>query len=210
MNNLLLSVQSFSDNLVSILGNSLGIWYLIILNAFGVIAIGCKVCEYQSKKRSFAFMLANLSQMLWTAYFIFSGDFVSAISCVITFSAVMLFKQRDRHKWAKSVWWLVLFLAIQGTLSFFTYKSWKDIFVILAGVTGVMAYFCVDMRKYRILSFFYASFWLLNSIMKIYLLALISDLASVVSVSIGIFRYDILKSKSKEKEIENSKQSTSA
>ena len=210
MYNLLFSFVEISNKLVSILDNSLGIWYLIILNAFGVIAICAKVCEYQSKRRGFAFTLAMISQILWTAYFIFSGDFVSALSCIITFSAVMIFTKRDKYEWAKSIWWLILFLAIQITLSFFTYKSWKDIFVIFAGILGVMAYYCVDMKKYRILSFTYSSFWLLNSIMKVYLLALISDLASVISVTIGLLRYNILKQKPKIEEKENIEQSKSA
>ena len=80
----------------------------------------------------------------------------------------------------------------------------------MAGITGVMAYYCVNMRKYRILSFCYATFWLLNSIMKIYLLALISDLASVISVSIGIYRYDIRKQKPNLEDIEMEEQPKSA
>ena len=187
------TIRQISENLVSTLNNSLGIWYLIILNAFGVIAICCKVVEYQSKKRTFAFILAMSSQVLWVLYFLFSGDFLSAISCLITFSSVMIFTQREQHKWARSIWWLIGFLLIQMVMTVFTFKSWQDIFPALAGITGVCAYYCIDMRKYRATSFFYALFWLLNSICKGYVLALISDASSLISVSIGVLRYDILK-----------------
>ena len=191
------TIIQISNNLVSTLNNSLGIWYLIILNAFGVIAIGCKVVEYQVKKRLFAFVLAMASQILWVLYFVLSGDFISAVSCLITFSSVLIFTQRERHAWARSVWWLIGFLAIQVVLSVFTFKGWKDIFPALAGITGVFAYYCIDMRKYRATSFFYALFWLLNSISKGYILALVSDSASLISDSIGIIRYDIIKKPSK-------------
>ena len=123
------TIRQISENLVSTLNNSLGIWYLIILNAFGVIAICCKVVEYQSKKRTFAFILAMSSQVLWVLYFLFSGDFLSAISCLITFSSVMIFTQREQHKWARSIWWLIGFLLIQMVMTVFTFKSWQDIFL---------------------------------------------------------------------------------
>lgn len=195
MNNLLVSASALSTQLVSALSAFFGNWYIIILNGFGVLAIICKMLEYQSKKRNVAFLIAMLAQLLWMAYFLFSGDFTSSISCLISFSAVLLFSQRKKHAWAKSVWWLLLFLAIQVVLCVFTFKSWKDIFVICAGISGVFAYYCVDMRKYRTISILYASCWLLNSIVKFYLLALISDTVSVISVLIGKYRYDIRKKK---------------
>ena len=195
-----LTVTEISNILTNSLETSLGIWYSIILNAFGVIAIACKVVEYQSKKRVSAFILAMASQLLWVSYFVLSGDFISGISCLITFGSVMIFTQREKHQWAKSVWWLVGFLIVQLGLSVLTFKGARDIFPLLAGVTGVVAYYCVDMKKYRAISFFYAMFWLLNSISKGYILALVSDSASLISVSIGIVRYDILKKAPKQQE----------
>lgn len=195
MNNLLLSASETSAKFVSALTGFLGNWYVIIFNAFGVIAIIGKMLEYQSKKRNVAFIIAMCAQVSWLAYFLFSGDFVSVISCIMSFLSVLIFSQRKNHAWAKSVWWLVGFLVLQTVLCVFTFKNWKDIFVIGAGFSGVFAYYCVDMRKYRTISFFFASFWLLNSIMKLYVLALISDAISVISVSIGKYRYDIRKKK---------------
>ena len=210
MSNLLVSASVLSARLVATLTAFFGNWYVIIFNGFGVLAIVCKMLEYQAKKRNVAFMIAMLAQLLWLCYFMFSGDFTSSISCIISFAAVLLFSQRKKYAWAKSAWWLVVFLAIQAVLCVFTFKSWKDIFVIGAGVTGVFAYYSVDMRKYRTISIFYASCWLLNSIVKVYALATISDTVSVISVLIGKYRYDIRKKKEKilEKVEDDSQQPT--
>jgi hypothetical protein len=202
MSNLLLSVTQFSDNLVSILSNSLGIWYLIILNAFGVIAICCKVCEYQLRGRKTIFLLAMSSQTLWVLYFVCQGDFISAIASGISFVSVLIFSQREKHAWARSVLWLIFFLALQGALTVFTFKTWRDLFALSAGVLGVFAYYTLDLKKYRFLSLFYALSWLCNSIFKMYPIALASDAFSTISVSIGIYRYDIKKQKSTE-QVEN-------
>lgn len=207
MTNLLFSFAEISNNLVNSLNVTLGIWYVIILNAFGVIAILCKVTEYQMRSRNIVFILAILAQILWMLYFVFYGDFISAISCIITFISTLIFSQRENHQWAKSVWWLILFLAVQVVMVVFTFKGWKDIFSALAGFLGIFAYYSVDMKKYRRTSLFYSLAWLLNSLIKLYPLALASDLFSAVSVSIGIYRYDILKrpEPEKDKKIEQEK-----
>lgn len=200
MNNLLFSFTEISNKLVNTLNGTLGIWYVIILNAFGVIAILCKVTEYQMRRRNIVFILAIVAQILWMLYFVFYGDFLSAISCIITFISTLIFSQRENHQWAKSVWWLILFLAVQVAMVILTFKGLKDIFSALAGFLGIFAYYCVDMKKYRITSFFYSLAWLLNSIIKFYPLALASDLFSTISVSIGIYRYDIKKQPEPEKD----------
>ena len=191
MYNLLFSFVEISNKLVSILDNSLGIWYLIILNAFGVIAILCKVCEYQFRGRNTIFLFAMFALILWVLYFVFQGDFVSAIANIISFTSVFIFSKREKCKWARSVWWLILFVAIQCLLSAFAFKSWKDLFAFAAGVVGVFAYFCIDLKKYRFLSFFYAVAWLGNSLFKMYPVALCCDVFSTISVTLAIIRYDI-------------------
>ena len=36
--------------LINVLSNALGVWYLVIINTFGVGAIICKILEYQVKE----------------------------------------------------------------------------------------------------------------------------------------------------------------
>lgn len=206
MYNLLFSFVEFSNKLVSFLDNSLGIWYLIILNAFGVMAICCKVCEYQFRGRNTIFLLAMFALILWVLYFVFQGDFVSAIANIISFVSVFVFSKREKCKWARSVWWLILFVALQCLLSALAFKSWKDLFAFAAGVLGVFAYYSLDLKKYRFLSFFYAVSWLCNSLFKMYPLALICDVLSTTSVTISIYRYDIKKKKITENQTPSQKE----
>jgi len=49
MINLLSSITVF-DNMVQFLSTNMGIWYVILFNTFGVLAILTKVSEYQFKK----------------------------------------------------------------------------------------------------------------------------------------------------------------
>lgn len=191
MENLLFSTTQLSESLLKILTSSLGGWYLIVLNAFGVLAIGCKIFEYQVKKRDLMFAFVITANFLWVAYFIFYGDFSSALTCLIGAIRLIIFMQRGKHKWADSIWWLVFFLALQTVVSIFTYKIWQDLFSITAGFVGIVTYFVMDAKKYRAMSLLHMSLWVVNGALKFYPIALISDSISVISIIVAMVRFAI-------------------
>ena len=154
INNLLFSIIEISDKLVGTLSNSLGIWYTIILNAFGVIAIIVKVSEYQFKSRKAIFSLAICSFVCWTMYFLLQGDFVGSFINFTCFIELIVFFQRGKHAWADAKWLLYFFLALQLTLGILTFKVWHDIFAICGGLLTTFSYFVLNKKTYRILSFF--------------------------------------------------------
>lgn len=188
-------MQELSLKLVEALNASLGAWYLIILNSIGVIAIICKVIEYQIKKPSINKLMASVANFLWVLYFALYGDFASALTCVLTVVRIMIFAQRGKCKWASSSIWLYVFIILQIVVAVSTFRVWQDLFSITAGFVGIFAYYVLEQKKYRALSFVYMVLWLLNSISKAYLMGIISDSFSTVSVAIAIYRYDVRKKK---------------
>ena len=105
INNLLFS----GTQLVAFLTGTLGqTWYLVILNAFGVIAIACKIFEYQVAKRDNMFVLATFANVCWVLYFAFYGNLASALTCVINVIKMLIFVQRGKYAWADSIIWLIV------------------------------------------------------------------------------------------------------
>lgn len=196
----LLSVAQFSQQFVNILNETLGIWYLIILNAFGVVAMIFKVIEYQQKSRKIILTIATICVICWLFYFFLQGDFVSAIVSFVAVIQFFVFMQMGKKKWASSVWWLVIFLTFQLVFGILTFKVWKDIFALLAGLLGTIAYFVMDKKKYRFLSFLCMSCWVVNSILKLYLIALLNDAFATISVAVAIVRFDILNKREQKEE----------
>ena len=188
-------MQELSLKLVEALNASLGVWYLIIINAIGVLAIICKVIEYQIKKTAINKLMASVANFLWVLYFALYGDFASALTCVLTVARIMIFAQRGKRKWASSSIWLYVFIILQIVVAVSTFRVWQDIFSITAGFVGIFAYYVLEQKKYRALSFVYMVLWLLNTISKAYLMGIISDSFSTVSVAIAIYRYDVRKKK---------------
>jgi hypothetical protein len=192
MYNLLFSLSDFAKSL----SDSLGIWYLIILNAFGVVAIICKVIEYQAKKRKTMFTMVIIACVCWTFYFALYGNLISTISMIVGISRLLVFMQRDTRNWAKSMFWLYFFLVIQIGLVVYSILAgfkWLDIFAIVAGFVGIFAYFVTNERLYRIISFVHMSLWVVNSAVYFYPIALISDSFSTISCGVAICRFDLIK-----------------
>lgn len=193
INNLLFSIIEISDKLVGTLSNSLGIWYTIILNAFGVIAILLKVSEFQLKSRKLIFLFASLSALCWVMYFLVQGDFVSMFINLICMINIIIFLQRDKYKWASSKWLLYLFVALQLTLGILSFKVWHDVFAIVGGVLTTLSYFVLSKKTYRFINVFNMSSWVANSISKMYVIALINDSFALISVIVSIFRFYVFK-----------------
>ena len=186
-------MATVSAQIVNYLNNTLGIWYLIILNAFGVIAIIFKVTEYQLKSRKYILLCAILSFACWIFYFIMQGDFVSALINVVCVIQLVVFLQRDKYKWANNVAWMYAFLVVQVLIGVFTFKVWHDVFAVLAGVTSTIAYFVLNKRVYRYLSLISMVSWVLNSAFKVYIIALLHDSFATASVGVSLIRFELLK-----------------
>lgn len=191
------NVNGTVSALIAVFGTTL---YLFILNGFGVLAIMCKVTEYQVKKRNVMLLVATFANFLWVLYFIFYGDWASALTCIVSTIRLLIFLQKGKRKWADSNFWLIFFLGLQVIVSFFSFTSWKDIFALIAGFVGIIAYYSMNPKLYRALSFLFMALWIVNGLLKIYPVALVSDTLSLCSVSLAILRYDIFAPKGKKKE----------
>ncbi len=193
MNNLLVSIAHLSESLKAFSLGSLGPWYLVLFNAFGVFAIITKVTEFQLKSRKTILLFAMIASMCWVLYFGLQGDFTSSLSCLIVAVEALAFSMRNKYKWLRSIFWLFFFVALQIVMCVFTYQAWYNVLPVIAGVFGTIAYYVMDEDKYRIFIFIYVLFWLANSIVNFYFISLLSDSMSTVSSAIAIVRFNILK-----------------
>ncbi len=64
----------------------------------------------------------------------------------------------------------------------------------------MIAYFVIDGDKYRIFVFIYILFWLVNSAINFFPIALLSDAFSTISALVAIIRFNVLGKKKQEQE----------
>ena len=188
-NNLLFSFTEFGDNVVKTLTNSLGnLWYVLLINFIGALAIISKIIETQNKKRSAILYIAIFNFLCWILYFFLSGDLTCTSLSIISFIQLILFSQRGKHKWADSIAWLFFFYALQLGASILTWRNAFSLFSIIGGVFSATAYFVMDVKLYRILFLASLLLWICNGIVNFYPMALIHDTFGCVSLIVAMIR----------------------
>ena len=197
MNNLLFSMIEISNGIVNFLSSSLGAWYIILFNTFGVCAVAFKVCETQLKKRSLIIIFAIISTGCWMIYYVLNGNFTSALTSLIAIAKYIIFAQRQKRKWANSVLWLYFFIGVQLLVLLFTYKDWTSFLATSAGILGTFAYYTVCQKKYRWTLLCCQSCWVLNGAFNLYYVALLADSFVTISIIVAIIRFSLLEKNNK-------------
>ena len=196
MMNLLLSVTDISNGLVNFLSDTFGIWYLIILNAFGVIAIVFKMSEAWLKRRCLIIAFACISTGCWMCYYLLNGNFTSMLVSVVAITKYLIFAQRERHKWADSKWWLYGFIVLQVIICVLTFKNWTSILSVSAGILGTFAYFTLSQKSYRWCLLSCQSCWVIHDAINLYYVALFANVLASVSIIFSIIKFSIAERKS--------------
>ncbi len=188
MINLLSSITDIFANFAKFLSNGMGVWYIVLFNAFGVIAILLKLVEYQFKGRNKNILFCLLAQSCWVVYFLLQGNLASAAASLIGTVSCAVFLQRDKYKWANSVFWLYFFITITVVMGILGFEKWYSVFSLLAAFFAVIAYFVKNPKLYRYIGLLSVLCWLTNSICNGYVLAMICDSTCLISILIALSR----------------------
>ena len=189
-------LETFKESMLSAL-TSMGIWYEVLYNAFGVIAITLMVITYQFKKREKVIKTYIFATVGWTIYFFLKGQFTSCILNLIGVARSIVFLQREKHAWANSKFWLFFFLVIMvgGTVT--TISKWTDIFPLIASTLSTIAYFVLNVKLLKLLNMGNSAFWLTNNLINGTYIAAVSDSLSIISIIVSFIRYKIEDKKAK-------------
>lgn len=173
------------DNMI----NSMGIGYYILVYSIGVLAMTFSVIAFQFKKRVTIILSNFLGQTCWVLYFLLQNDLMSAIACGLSALMLALFSQKDKWSWTTGPFSITLFILLFSVLSLFSFKTWSDIFPLLAGGFAVIANSRATEKRLRQFSVLWCLFWLLNSAFKMYPVAFLNDFLCTASTIIALIRY---------------------
>lgn len=171
------------------LAASMGIWYYVLIYGIGALAMTLSVIAFQFKKRVTILLSNFLGQSCWVAYFLLQNDPVSAVVCGLSAIMLALFAKKEQWKWAAGHISIALFILLFSGISLVTFRTWSDVFPLLAGVFAVIANSRTTEKRLRQFSLLWCLFWLLNSTFKLYPVALANDLLCTVSTVVALIRY---------------------
>ena len=174
---------------VDTMAEALGTGYWILVYGVGVLAMLFSTVAFQFKHRVTIILSNFLGQTCWVVYFLLQGDLTSAIACALSAVMLAVFSRKEQWKWATAPATVVFFLVVMTGFSLSSFRSWQDIFPVIAGVFAVLANCQASEKRLRQLAIPWCFFWLCNSIVKFYPIALITDFCGTLSAAIALFRY---------------------
>ena len=161
----------------------------VLVYAVGVVAMIVSVIAFQFKRRVTIVLFNFLGQACWVLYFLLQSDFASALAGALSAAMIAAFTMRDKWKWVTSNACVIAFSSIITVFSIATFATWIDIFPLLAGNFAIIANSRTDQKRIRQFSLLWCGFWLANSILKIYTVAIINDLFMTISAAVALYRY---------------------
>ncbi len=169
--------------------HSMGMAYYVLVYGVGLLAMIFSVFAFQFKKRVTIILGNFLGQSCWVIHFLLQGDLTSAIACGLSAIMLAVFSRKDKWAWATSPYSIAFFIVLLSGFSLLSFRVWSDIFPLLAGVFAVIANSRATERRLRQFSVFWCLSWLLNSVCKMYPVALANDLFCTISTIVALVRY---------------------
>lgn len=161
----------------------------VSIYAVGILAMALSVIAYQFKHRVTIIVVNFSGQACWVVYFLLQSDFTSAISCALTVVVMAVYSMKGKWKWVSSKLCAAAFLIAMVGFSLMTFAGWRDIFPLLAGVFAVIASSRSNEKQLRQFSAIWCALWLVNSILKMYPVALVNDVLCTGSTIVSLIRY---------------------
>lgn len=177
-------------------------WFEIIAQAVGIVAMMFNILSYQGKKQSTVITLQLFGASLFAVNFFMLGATVGGIMNVIAAFRAIVFVNK-KHLKAESVWWLVTFITMFVTAYMLTFavfgKSFTvtnalvELLPIIAMTVSTIGFRNGSAKMIRYWGLIGSPCWLIYNIFNFAIGAIICEVVSLVSIIIGIKRYDIKK-----------------
>lgn len=163
----------------------------IVAEVIGIIGIICSILSFQCEQRKRVMLFQVMASFMFTTQLFLVGAVTGACMDLINFVRSLFFSI-DRE-WAKSKWWLVLFMAILICAGIVTWKDAYSILPIIGSLLSTVALWMKTSKNIRLISLFSGPCWLVYNIVNGAYSAAVNELIAMTSIVIGMLRYDVRK-----------------
>ncbi len=162
----------------------------IFVQAVGVIGILMSILSFQCRRHSAILTFKTLNEVFFAIQYAllgaYSGLAMNIVGCVrnVTFAGMV-----KRGK--STVLGQVIFSALFLVFTAFTWAGWKSVLTGVAKVLSTVAYGTSNTRVMRVIILCTSVCWLTYNAMVLSYAGVINEGLTIVSVLVGIFRFDI-------------------
>lgn len=164
----------------------------IIAQIFGFGAMAVAIVMYQSNKHKNILLLMMLCSTLWCVHFGLLGHWTAVAMNGLNVVRNIVFCFRER-KWGQSNLIPILFIVISLILTIFTYEDLWSVVPFIASIFAITSVWQTNTKILRFLSVPVCICWFVYNIFHDSWAGTANEAFTLISLTIAIVRYDILK-----------------
>lgn len=165
----------------------------------GIFGVALYISSYQFKNRKVIVAMYSAANILYVLQYIFLGAYSGMAMDSLAFISSLFARKMDKpfiRKYHKLIIIaLDLCMVVAGML---LYKNIFSLFSIVAVIVETSALWCTSESKIRKITLVASPFWLTYNLAFSAIGSAVGNIINIVSLSVAILRYDILKKKKSE------------
>ncbi len=152
--------------------------------------------SYQQNTQKRIMLCHIMASGVFIIHFLMLGLYTGAAMNIVGICRATVYSQRDK-KWANSPIWMYFFATAFAVAGIITYENPWSILPTVAMVLSSVSFFLKNPKKIRLLTFPALPMWLIYNVVNLSYAGIITECMNIISMSIAIVRYDILKKEEK-------------
>lgn len=166
----------------------------IVIQMIGIAAMLGSVLSFQCNKHKSIMILQIIATALFGIQYYLLGAFTGMALDAVGIVRDIVFYHKDK-KWARSVWWTVLFAAAMVAVGIVTYQGYVSLLMIAAMALNTVSFSLTKPKLVRSTILISSPLLLVYNILTGSWGGVINEAFSEVSSIVGLLRYDMKKKK---------------
>ena len=161
----------------------------ILAQALGIGALIAGIVWYQFNSRRKILVMQIIASALFIANLALLGGFSGALLNVHGIARALIYDQRDRHKWADSFWWPVLFSVLAAVCVAVTWQSWIDLLPLIGTLFSTVSLWQRDPARIRLLTLPSPPCWFFYHFTTRSIGGALTEIFVLSSILVAMFRF---------------------
>ena len=174
----------------------------IIAQIAGVVGIVFSLLSFQQKERRGYMICQIISIVLFIIQLLLLGAITGGVLDIISLIRTLIFAN-NRKKWASSPIWLGVFIVAMIVVGALTWQNAWSILPIIGSILSSVAQWMKETKHIRAISLSVGPCWLVYNLVHGAYSGALNEVFAMMSIIIGMLRYDIKKKEKVNKEIIN-------
>lgn len=177
--------------------------YFVIAQILGIIGMGMNILSYQGEKQKSVIIMQFFSSLFFSVNMLMLRATMGCLLNIIGIFRALVYVNKDKFKHIGIANVVFMFLFVLSYIATFTiFKKEPSTFNIIVEILPLIAMFATtigfskkDAKSIRRMALISSPLWLIYDLINMSLGGVVCETLSLISVVIGMFRYDIQRGK---------------